>query len=170
MDATPALTLLEAVAAVAERTARQSPRVMAVARHPLVVRAGYAAATAAGVAWGAVLSTGRLEERGGVIVASGCPGWAFGRGGTTIGAVFLTGADASPTVLEHEAVHRAQWRRYGLALPILYAAQGARAESNRFEVEAGLEAGGYRRDTRGRGRRERDRPVSTRLGRDASTP
>jgi hypothetical protein len=48
-------------------------------------------------------------------------------------------------VLEHEAVHREQWRRYGLAMPLLYLAAGSEARTNRFEVEAGLEKGGYLR-------------------------
>jgi hypothetical protein len=81
--------------------------------------------------------------RDGVIVTRGCPAWAFGRGGTTIGAVYLTRDNVSPAVLEHEAVHRAQWRRYGLAFIPLYIAAGADARTNRFEIEAGLTKGGY---------------------------
>lgn len=120
------------------------PLVTRAARHPLVVRAGYLVATTVGLAWGAALSTGRIESRGGVIVAGGCPHWAFGRGGTTIGAVYLTDSTDSAHVLEHEAVHREQWRRYGLAFALLYIAAGPDAARNRFEVEAGLEKGGYR--------------------------
>jgi len=120
------------------------PGIMRCARNRRVVRAGYLAATAIGLAWGGALSVGRLEESGGVIVARGCPRWAFGRGGTTIGGVFLTRDNASPAVLEHEAVHRDQWRRYGLALIPLYFAAGPIASENRFELEAGLEKGGYR--------------------------
>ena len=108
------------------------------------MRVGYLAATAIGLVWGGALSVGRLEESGGVIVARGCPRWAFGRGGTTIGAVFLTRDNVSPGILEHEAVHRGQWRRYGLALVPLYLAAGPIGSENRFEVEAGLEKGGYR--------------------------
>lgn len=120
------------------------PGLRALVTRASVVRVGYLAATAVGVAWGAVLSTGRLEERGGVIVAQGCPRWAFGRGGTTIGAVYLTSSNVGDRVLEHEAVHRAQWRRYGLLFAVLYLAAGPVAAENRFEVEAGLEKGGYR--------------------------
>jgi hypothetical protein len=73
------------------------------------------------------------------------PRWSFGRGGTTIGAVYLTRDNHSPAVIEHEAVHRAQWRTYGLAFIPLYIAAGTDAHTNRFEIEAGLEAGGYGR-------------------------
>jgi hypothetical protein len=126
----------------ADATSR-NPRARAVLLHPAVARPGYWFATAAGLAWGGALSRGRLRARGGVIVASHCPRWAFGRGGTTIGAVFLTHGDPSPAVLEHEAVHRAQWRRYGLAFIPLYIAAGSVARTNRFEIEAGLRKGGY---------------------------
>lgn len=111
--------------------------------HPVVARPGYWFATACGIAWGAIASRGHLERRGGVVVALGCPRWAFGRGGTTIGAVYLTRDNDSDAVLAHEAVHRAQWRRYGLVFIPLYIAAGAEARTNRFEVEAGLEGGGY---------------------------
>lgn len=112
--------------------------------HPLVARPGYWFATGCGFVWGAVLGRGRISRRGGVIVAAGMPRWAFGRGGTTIGAVYLTRDNLRSSVLEHEAVHREQWRRYGLAFIPLYIAAGAIARTNRFEVEAGLEKGGYR--------------------------
>lgn len=72
------------------------------------------------------------------------PGWAFGRGGTTIGAVYLTSSTLSDSVLEHEAVHRAQWRRYGLAFIPLYLMAGQDPLKNRFEIEAGLAKAGYR--------------------------
>lgn len=117
--------------------------------HPVIARPGYWVATAAGLLWGGILSgaivrPGRLRRQGGVIVARGCPRWAFGRGGTTIGAVYLTHDRVSPGVLAHEAVHRAQWRRYGLAFIALYIAAGRAASGNRFEIEAGLARGGYR--------------------------
>lgn len=76
-------------------------------------------------------------------MASHLPRWAFGRGGTTIGAVFLTSDRVDANVLEHEAVHRAQWRKYGLAFIPLYVAAGQDAKKNRFEIEAGLKKGGY---------------------------
>lgn len=111
--------------------------------HPFVARPGYWFATACGLLWGTALSLGRIRAEGGVIVARKCPRWAFGRGGTTIGAVFLTHSALSPGVLAHEAVHRAQWKRYGLAFIPLYIAAGRNGVTNRFEIEAGLKRGGY---------------------------
>lgn len=111
--------------------------------HPAIARPGYWFATACGLVWGTVLSLGRIRRQGGVIVARKCPRWAFGRGGTTIGAVFLTHDALSAGILAHEAVHRAQWKRYGLALIPLYIAAGRVAITNRFEIEAGLERAGY---------------------------
>jgi len=113
--------------------------------HPILARPGYWLATAGGMLWGGVLSLGRVRREGGVWVARRCPRWAFGRGGTTIGAVYLTHDSTSASVLAHEAVHRAQWKRYGLAFIPLYFAAGLDPFGNRFEVEAGLESGGYRR-------------------------
>ena len=112
---------------------------------PVVARPGYWLATGAGLLWGGVMSLGRLRLDGGVIVARRCPRWTFGRGGTTIGAVFLTHDRIDRDVLEHEAVHRAQWKKYGLAFIPLYIAAGVPAHTNRFEVEAGLKKGGYTR-------------------------
>jgi len=111
--------------------------------HPAVARPGYWVATGAGLLWGSVLSLGRIGPAGGVILARRCPRWAFGRGGTTVGAVYLTHDNHSASVLEHEAVHRAQWKKYGLTFIPLYIAAGTDARTNRFEVEAGLSKGGY---------------------------
>jgi len=111
--------------------------------HPVVARPGYWVATAAGLVWGSAMSLGRIRRADGVILARSCPGWSFGRGGTTIGAVYLTKNLHSRAVLEHEAVHRAQWKKYGLAFIPLYVAAGSDARTNRFEVEAGLIKGGY---------------------------
>ena len=119
--------------------------VRAVLLSPIVARPGYWFATLCGLIWGSVLSLGRIRSQGGVIVARKCPRWAFGRGGTTIGAVYLTHSALSPGVLAHEAVHRAQWKRYGLAFIPLYIAAGQTGTTNRFEVEAGLRRGGYTR-------------------------
>lgn len=110
---------------------------------PVVARPGYWLATVCGLVWGGILSRGRLHSSHGVLVASGCPRWSFGRGGTTIGAVYVTRDNVAPAVLEHEAAHRAQWKRYGLAFVAVYIAAGAVAELNRFEVAAGLTKGGY---------------------------
>ncbi|GAA1688872.1 hypothetical protein GCM10009792_06130 [Microcella alkalica] len=133
-------------------TARAARAVGALARvrwlrrlglHPVVALPGYALVTALALAWGAVLSGFRVSRRGGVIVCAGMPRWAFGRGGTTLGAVYLTHDALSPRVLAHEAAHRAQWRRYGLAMIPLYLAAGRDPLRNRFEIAAGLESGGY---------------------------
>lgn len=113
--------------------------------HPIIARPGYWFATGAGLVWGSVLSFGRIRSSGGVILAHHMPRWSFGRGGTTIGAVYLTCDTESESVLRHEAVHRAQWKKYGLAFIPLYIAAGVDARTNRFEVEAGLGAGGYGR-------------------------
>ncbi|MEP6481680.1 MAG: hypothetical protein ABJA94_06695 [Rhodoglobus sp.] len=117
----------------------------ALALSPVIARPGYWLATASALLWGAVLGRFRVRREGGVIVASHLPHWAFGRGGTTVGAVYLTKDAISNPVLQHEAVHRAQWRRYGLAFIPLYIAAGQDPFTNRFEVEAGLTKGGYGR-------------------------
>ena len=124
-------------------TAGRIPGLRRLLRHPVIALPGYWFATACALAWGGILSTGRIRNEGGVIITSGCPRWAFGRGGTTIGAVYLTGNLTAPAVLEHEAVHRAQWRRYGLAFIPLYLAAGQDPLTNRFEIEAGLAKAGY---------------------------
>jgi hypothetical protein len=111
--------------------------------HPVVTRPGYWFATACGFVWGALLGGFHLSRRGGVIVASRLPKWAYGRGGTTIGAVYLTSDNVSDAILEHEAVHRAQWRKYGLVFIPLYLEAGQDGRRNRFEIEAGLRKGGY---------------------------
>ena len=46
-------------------------------------------------------------------------------------------------MLGHEVVHKAQWRTYGMLFPLLYLIAGRDPLRNRFEIEAGLEAGGY---------------------------
>ena len=107
-----------------------------------VARPGYWLATACGWLWGRLLF-GRFRFGKGIHYFSGLPRWAYGRGGTTIGAIYLTTDNVADSVLEHEAVHKAQWKRYGLAFVPLYFAAGSPARTNRFEVEAGLEKGGY---------------------------
>ena len=109
-----------------------------------VSRAGYLYATAVALLWGALLSTGRVERRGGLIVFRGMPSWSFGRGGSCVGGCYLTGQNVSDDVLEHEAVHKRQWQRYGMLFPLLYLMAGRDATANRYEIEAGLEKGGYR--------------------------
>ncbi|AMM21172.1 Fe-S oxidoreductase [Frondihabitans sp. PAMC 28766] len=109
-----------------------------------VSRAGCAVATGVGLLLGVRLSTGRIRTRGDLIVCSGLPRWAFGRGGTCIGRVYLTRDNDGDDVLDHESVHVEQWQKYGMLMPILYAIAGRDASTNRFEIEAGLEKGGYR--------------------------
>ncbi|MBK0420967.1 Fe-S oxidoreductase [Leucobacter sp. CSA2] len=106
---------------------------------------GYAYATAVGLAWGSILSTGRIERRDGLWIFRGMPNWAFGRGGSCVGACYLTDTNISEAVIRHERVHRSQWRHYGLLMPLLYFRAGRDPLRNRFEIEAGLEDGGYLR-------------------------
>jgi hypothetical protein len=108
-----------------------------------VSHAGYWFATAVGATWGFLLSRGRVERRRGLIVFSGMPSWAFGRGGACVGGCYVTDRNVHERVLGHEAVHRRQWRKYGMLFPLLYLLAGRDPLRNRFEVEAGLEAGGY---------------------------
>lgn len=122
-----------------------------IAVDPLVAVPGYWIATGAAAAWGFLAGSGPLRERvrrrGELLVAGTLPGWAFGRGGTTVGGVFLTSAQQveriGEPVYEHEAVHREQWRRFGLAMIPLYLIEGQDPLTNRFEIEAGLAKGGY---------------------------
>jgi len=121
-----------------------------------ISRAGYWWATLVGFAWGSIWSTGRVERRNGLFVFTGMPRWTFGRGGSCVGRCYLTDRNDSDTVLGHEAVHERQWRKYGMLLPVLYLFAGRDPLRNRFEIEAGLEAGGYlprrRRSTDAAGR------------------
>ena len=59
---------------------------------------------------------------------------------------FLTRREPGPRLLRHEAVHAEQWARHGLTFPFRYGREELRHRGarNRFEVEAGLEDGGYR--------------------------
>jgi hypothetical protein len=113
-----------------------------------VSRAGYLYATAVGLVWGAIWSTGRIERRNGLFLFRGLPAWSFGRGGSCVGACYLTNQNVTADVLEHEAVHKAQWQRYGMLFPLLYLFAGRNPLQNRFEIEAGLEKGGYLRTSR----------------------
>lgn len=105
---------------------------------------GYWWGTAVGWIWGTMWSTGPVERRHGLWVFRGLPNWAFARGGVCVGGCFLTGdREPSEAVLRHEAVHKQQWLRYGILMPFLYLFAGRDALRNRFEIEAGLEDGGY---------------------------
>jgi hypothetical protein len=109
-----------------------------------ISRVGYLWGTAVGWVWGSLWSTGRVEKRGGLWVFQGMPKWTFNRGGVCVGGCFLTG-DSRPSdaVLRHEAIHKAQWMRYGFLMPVLYLFAGRDPLLNRFEIEAGLEDGNY---------------------------
>lgn len=122
-------------------------------RWPLA-RLGYLYATAVGFAWGSIWSTGEVRRHEGLWVFSGMPKWTFGRGGSCVGSCYLTDRNTGAAVLRHELVHREQWRRYGFAMPLLYLLAGRDPLHNRFEIEAGLEDGGYVRRSRGQKRRE----------------
>jgi hypothetical protein len=111
-----------------------------------ISRVGYGYATAVGLAWGFIWSTGHIERRNGLVVFRGMPRWTFGRGGSCVGGVYLTDDNVTDDVLEHEAVHRKQWSRYGMLMPVLYFFAGRDPLKNRFEIEAGLTKGGYVRD------------------------
>ena len=110
---------------------------------PLVAQPGFWLATSCAWDWGGAVGRFRLRRVDTLVVASGLPKWAYGQGGTTIGAVYLTTDNSSPTVLEQQAVHRAQWKKYGLAFIPLHLDAGRDARHNRFEIEAGLAKGGY---------------------------
>lgn len=120
-----------------------------------LARLGYLYATLVGLVWGSIWSTGRVERHEGLWVFRGMPRWTFGRGGSCVGSCYLTDRNVSAPVLRHELRHREQWRRYGLALPVLYLLAGRDPLRNRFEIEAGLEDGGYLRTPRGGARRTR---------------
>jgi len=111
---------------------------------PALARAGYLYATAVALVFGFVLSTGRVRRVEGLFVFTGLPQWAFAHGGACIGGVYLTDTNVAPAVLEHEAVHRLQWKKYGMTFPLLYWLAGRDPVKNRFEIEAGLEKGNYR--------------------------
>lgn len=108
-----------------------------------LARLGYLYATCVGFVWGSIWSTGAVERHRGLWIFRGMPRWSFGRGGSCVGSCYLTDRNVSSPVLRHELVHREQWRHYGLALPLLYFLAGRDPLRNRFEIEAGLEDGGY---------------------------
>ncbi|MBT2485476.1 MULTISPECIES: Fe-S oxidoreductase [unclassified Microbacterium] len=126
------------------RGRRFDRRIPAVLLRSPISRAGFWWGTAVGWLWGGLWSTGPVERRAGLWVFRGMPRWTFRRGGVCVGGCFLTG-DARPSdaVLRHEAVHKAQWLRYGILMPVLYLFAGRDPLRNRFEIEAGLEDGNY---------------------------
>ncbi len=139
--------------ATVDRSVRRLPWLRSFLLSPIWTRSGYWFATGCIFIWGLVLG-GKFTTKGGMHYFRGMPTWSFGRGGTTIGAIYLTHDNDGDDVIEHEAEHRAQWKRYGLAFIPLYVAAGSDATTNRFEVAAGLELGGYVRK-----RKPRPKPV-----------
>lgn len=129
---------------ILERGRRFDRRIPAFVLRSPISRLGYWWGTAVGWVWGTIWSTGPVERRDGLWVFRGLPPWSYGRGGVCVGSCYLTGdVEPSEAVLRHEAVHKQQWLRYGFLLPILYVFAGRDALRNRFEIEAGLEDGGY---------------------------
>lgn len=134
---------------IIRRGHRLDRRIPSFLLNSLLSSAGYCWGTAVGWIWGSIWSTGPVQRREGLWVFRGLPEWAFARGGVCVGGCYLTGdTDPSPAVLRHEAVHRTQWLRYGFLMPLLYLAAGRDPLRNRFEIEAGLEDGGYVRRQR----------------------
>lgn len=118
-------------------------RVRAVLYAPPLARAGYLYATGVALLIGSTFGTGRIRRVEGLFVCTGLPRWAFRRGGTCVGGVYLTDDNDAPAVLRHEKVHRQQWKQYGMMFPLLYALAGQDPLKNHFEIEAGLEDGNY---------------------------
>ncbi|CAN5320386.1 hypothetical protein BH11ACT3_BH11ACT3_03600 [soil metagenome] len=108
----------------------------------VVTRPGYWFATGCAFVYGTVLG-GKHAVKNGMHYFTRMPKWAFGRGGTTIGGIYLTIDNDSDDVITHEAEHKQQWKRYGLWFIPLYIAAGAPPLTNRFEIAADLELGGY---------------------------
>jgi hypothetical protein len=125
------------------RRVRNSPEMMRTFPPGWMRAIGFEYATIVGLTIGLPLSKGRIRTEGDLIVLTGLPKWAFKRGGTTVGRVYLTRSNDGPDVIRHEQVHLEQWRKYGFWFPLLYALAGPDPLTNRFEIEAGLEDGGY---------------------------
>ncbi|MGW0175385.1 hypothetical protein ACWDUM_16275 [Rhodococcus sp. NPDC003322] len=118
-----------------------------------VSRGSVGALVATGAALGYAAALGariRYDHEHGLFVCTDLR-FGFARGGTTVGAVYLTRTNVSPAMLRHEAVHAEQWARYGLTFAVRYLAEEIRRprHRNRFEIEAGLRDGGYLRGTDG---------------------
>lgn len=136
------MSRIERGVAAAVRAAHRVPGLRRVVLAPVVARPGYWFVTGGAYLWGRLLR-GRYVTTARIRYFDHLPRWAYGRGGTTVGAIYLTGSNTSESVLEHEAVHREQWKRYGLAFIPLYIAAGIFPLTNRFEIEADLDKGGY---------------------------
>jgi len=126
------------------RDARNAPAVTQFFPRGWMRAVGFEYATLVALIFGLPLSKGRIRREGELIVLTGLPEWAFRRGGTTVGRVYLTRDNDGDDVIRHEKVHLEQWRKYGFWMPLLYALAGTDPTKNRFEIEAGLEDGGYK--------------------------
>lgn len=152
------LTRAERVVGKLVRGGARVPGVRRFLLWPVIARPGYWFATACAWLWGRILfgrytralipNAQGVPNGRSIRYFSRLPKWAYGRGGTTIGAIYLTTDNVAASILEHEAIHTDQWKKYGLAFILLYIAAGSTALTNRFEVEAGLEKGGYVRPRR----------------------
>ncbi|WP_394551349.1 Fe-S oxidoreductase [Agromyces sp. MMS24-JH15] len=138
-----AVEALDRPVSAARHAARPRRRLRVRLTDSPISRIGFWWATLVGFAWGLTWSTGRVELRHGLLVFTGMPKWTFGRGGSCVGACYLTDRNDGEKVLGHEVVHKRQWQRYGMLFPLLYLLAGRDPLRNRFEIEAGLEAGGY---------------------------
>lgn len=99
--------------------------------------------SAVAMVYGSVFPSSYWQTDGELAICAGLPSNAYPRGGICVGRVFLTGPPPSPRVIAHEKRHVAQWRRYGLLMPLLYAVSGREATTNWFEIDAGLSDGNY---------------------------
>lgn len=106
-------------------------------------RLGMVVASKAALGYARQFKSATVRKVDGLTVVSGLPTRAYPRGGLCVGSVFLTGPEPTSSVLRHEGQHAKQWRTYGLAMPLLYWLAGRDAKRNWFEVDAGLEDGGY---------------------------
>lgn len=85
-----------------------------------------------------------------MVVCTDAPRWWHGRGGTTIGCVYVTSHGlVRDAMLRHEARHRDQWAIGGPVFALCYGVEAWRTRRdvtrNVFERAAGLADGGYER-------------------------
>ena len=66
-----------------------------------ISRLGSLYATLVGLVWGSIWSTGPVSRRDGLFVFRGMPKWTFGRGGSCVGACYLTDQNVSSAVQQH---------------------------------------------------------------------
>ena len=93
-------TRAEAFFASIDRGVRRVPPLRSFLLWPIWTRPGYWFATAVIFLWGLILP-GRFHTKNGMHYFVGMPTWSFGRGGTTIGAIYLTRDNDGDDVLAH---------------------------------------------------------------------